>query len=81
VNILAHQAWTYGFVVRIYEYDLVVLVYTVLVDPVRVEDPQISTTSSYSLFSNRSQTALELEMVDTLSDGLAIGGTCRSRPE
>jgi hypothetical protein len=26
-------------VVRINEYDLVVLVYTVLVDPVRVEDP------------------------------------------
>jgi hypothetical protein len=62
---------------RIDENDLVVLVYTVLVNPVRVEHTQVSATTSNTLLSGAPQAALELEVVDTLADGLAVGCTCR----
>ena len=61
--------------VRIDENDLVVLVYTVLIDPVRVEDTEVTASLANSLFSSTSQTALVLEMVDTLTDGFTIGCT------
>lgn len=66
---------TNRFVVRIDEDDLVVLVYTVLVDPIRVQDSQVPASPSNTLFSNGTKSTLELEMVDTVTDGLAIGGT------
>ncbi len=55
--------------------DLVVLVHTVLVDPVRVQDPQVTTPPTDTLFSGGPQTPLELEMVDTLPDGFTVGST------
>ena len=61
--------------VRVDEDDLVVLVHTVLVDPVRVEDTEVAAATADTLLSNATETALGLEVVDTLADGLAVGGT------
>ena len=61
--------------VRINEDNLVVLVNTVLVDPVRVEDTEVAAATANTLLSNATETALGLEVVDTLADGLAVGGT------
>ena len=58
------------------EDDLVVLVNTVLVNPVRVQDTQVAASLANTLFRNALQAALGLEVVDTLADGLAVGGTC-----
>ena len=55
--------------------DLVVLVDTVLVDPVRVQDAEVTTPPANTLLGNALQTALGLELVDTLADGLAVGST------
>ena len=55
--------------------NLVVLVHTVLVDPVRVQHPQVAAPLSDTLLGGAPQAALELEVVDTLADGLAVGGT------
>lgn len=55
--------------------DLVVLVDTVLVDPVRVQDSQVAATPANTLLGGGSETSLELEVVDTLSDGFTVGGT------
>jgi hypothetical protein len=55
--------------------DFVVLVYTILVDPVTVQDSQISTLSSDSLLSSASQASLVLEMVDTVVNRLSVGGS------
>ena len=63
--------------VRVDENDLVVLVDTVLVDPVRVEDAQVSAPTANTLLSSAPQATLGLELVDTLTDGLAVGGTYR----
>ena len=61
--------------VRINEDDLVILVDPVLIDPVRVEDTEVTTPPANTLLSNALQTALGLELVDTLADGLAVGST------
>lgn len=66
-----------GLVVGIHEDDFKVLVDTVLVDPVRVEHPQVAASATNSLLSNRPQAALGLELVDTLMHRLAVGGTCK----
>lgn len=57
------------------EDDFIVLVDTILVDPVRVQDSQISTATTNTLFSSAAETTLELKVVDTLTDRLAIGST------
>ena len=57
------------------EDDLVVLVHAILVDPVRVEDTEVAAATANTLLSNATKTALGLEVVDTLADGLAVGGT------
>jgi len=62
-------------VIGVNENDLVVLVNTVLVQPVRVQDPQVAAAPADTLFCDTPQTALELELVDTLTDGLSIGST------
>ena len=74
-NILPQNIATYGLVVRVDEDDLVVLVHTVLVDPVRVEDTEVAAATADTLLSNATETALGLEVVNTLADGLAVGGT------
>jgi hypothetical protein len=55
--------------------NLVVLVNSVLVDPVRVQDPQVGTSTTNTLLGSGTETSLELEVVDTLPDGLTVGGT------
>lgn len=57
------------------EDDLVVLVHTVLVDPVRVKHTQVAAPLANTLLRNALETPLGLEVVDTLADGLAEGGT------
>jgi hypothetical protein len=66
-------------VVGVDQNDFVVLVDTILVNPVRVQHPQVSTSLPNSLLSSTSQTTLELEVVDTLSDGFTVGGTCAQK--
>jgi hypothetical protein len=56
--------------------DLVVLVHSVLVDPVRVQNPQVGASTTDTLLGGGLETSLELEVVDTLPDGLTVGGTC-----
>ena len=70
---------TYRLVVGIDEDNLVVLVNTVLVNPVRVQNTQITATTADTLLSNRAEPTLELEVVDTLADGLAVRRTLRDR--
>ena len=67
---------THSLVVGVDEDDLVVLVDTVLVDPVRVEHAQVAASPADTFLRNAPQTALRLELSDTLTNGLAVGGTC-----
>lgn len=89
-----------GLVRGVDEDDLVVLVDTVLVDPVRVEatsqfwalgrqvrgfrpqsqysHTEVSAALANTLLGSRLETTLELEVVDTLADGLTVGGTLGS---
>ena len=60
-----------GFVLGVDEDDFVVLVGRVLVDPVRVEDAQVSSAAADTLLSGGLEGALVLELVDTLVGGLA----------
>lgn len=57
------------------EDDLEVLVGGVLVNPVGVEDTQVTATTADLLLSNGTVGALVLELVDTLVGGLTVGGT------
>lgn len=66
---------TDSLVAGVDEDDLKVLVDSVLVDPVRVENSEVTTSSSNSLLGGSLETSLELEVVDTLPDGLTVGGT------
>ena len=66
---------THSLVVGVNKDDLVVLVDTVLVDPVRVKDPQVAAPPADTLLRNAPQAALGLELGNTLTDGLAVGGT------
>lgn len=64
-----------SLVVGVHQDDLVVLVHTVLVHPVRVEHPQVTTPSTDTLLRRASQSTLVLQLVHTLVDGLSEGGT------
>lgn len=66
---------THSLVVGVNEDDLVVLVDTILVDPVGVEDTQVSASLADALLRSTPQTTLRLEVVDTLANGLTEGGT------
>lgn len=57
--------------------DLEVLVDTVLVDPVRVEDAKASATTGNTLLGGRAKGTLELELVDSLVGGLSERSSCR----
>ncbi len=59
------------------EDDLIILVHTILVDPVRIQDTQVTATTANSLFRNAPQTALELEMIDTLANRFTICCSCK----
>jgi hypothetical protein len=55
-----------GFVLRIDQDDLKVLVCRILINPVRVEDSQICTTTSHTLLGRGFQRPLVFELIDTL---------------
>jgi hypothetical protein len=62
-------------VVGVDEDDFVVLVDTILVNPVGVQDTKPSTATSNTFLGGRTERALELEVVDTLVGGLTEGRT------
>lgn len=64
---------TNGLVVRVHTDDLKVLVDTVLVHPVRVEDAQVRHLATDTLLSKHTKRALRLELVHTLVNRLAVG--------
>lgn len=66
---------TNSLVLRVDEDNLVVLVDTVLVNPVRVEDTKVTASATNTLFSYGTKTTLELEVVNTLADGFTVGST------
>lgn len=66
---------TYRLVVGVHENDLVVFVHTVLVNPVRVQDTQVTASLANALLRDALQATLGLEVVDTLANGLAVGST------
>jgi len=66
-----------GLVVGVNEDDLVIFIDAVLVNPVRVQYSQVTTTPTNALLRNTPQPSLGLEVVHTLTDGFAIGGTFR----
>jgi hypothetical protein len=69
-----------GLVLGVDEDDFVVLVGRVLVDPVRVEDAEVSGAATDTLLSSGLERALVLELVHTLVGRLAIGGTLGDGP-
>ena len=60
-----------GLVLRVDKDNLVVLVGRVLVDPVGVQDTQVSAATADTLLSSSSESTLVLELVDTHVGGLA----------
>lgn len=62
---------TDSLVLRVDQDNLVVLVGRILVDPVRVEHPQVGTTTANTFFSSGLEGALVLQLVYTLVGGLA----------
>jgi len=64
-----------GGVGRINKDNLEVLVGSILVHPVGVENTQVAGTATNALLSHRSQGTLELELSHTLTGGLAVGDT------
>lgn len=68
-----------GLVAGVDADDLEVLVHTVLVDPVGVKDAEVTALAADTLLSGSTQRALVLQVVDTLVDGLAVGGTLGDR--
>ena len=57
------------------EDNLKVLVDTILINPVRIQNSEVSASASNTLFSDTLQTSLRLQLGNTLVDGLAVGGT------
>jgi hypothetical protein len=66
---------TDGLVVGINKDNLEVLVGSILVNPVGVQDAQVSALAANTLLSGGLERALVLEVVNTLVDGLTEGGT------
>ena len=66
---------THSLMVGVDKNDLVVLVDAVLVDPVGVEDTEVTAPPANTLLGDTPQTTLGLELGDTLTNGLAVGGT------
>merc|ERR1719220_18639 len=62
------------------ELPVLVLVGGVLAHPVRVHDAETAEGLADALFGHGLDAALELEVVDTLVDGLAVGGTFGGQP-
>jgi hypothetical protein len=70
---------TDGLVRGVDKDDLKVLVGGILVDPVAVQHTEIGALLTDTLFGGGAEGALVFELVDTLVDGLTIGGTLGNR--
>ena len=68
-----------GRVVRIDEDDFVVLVGGILVDPVAVENTEVTADTTNTAFGNGTEVASVLQLVDTLVLGLTVDNTLRIR--
>lgn len=66
-------------VLRVHSDDFKVLVHTVLVDPVGVEDTQVAALATHTLLGSSTQRTLVLEVVDTLTNRLAVRSTLGHR--
>ena len=64
-----------GLVVGVNKDDFEELESTVLADPVRVENSEVSAASADSLLSDSAVRSVGLELVDTLVDGLSVDDT------
>lgn len=62
--------------VGIDEDNFVIFVNTVLIHPVGVQHSQVSASLAHPLLGCAPETTLELEVVDTLTNGFTVGGTC-----
>jgi len=71
---------TDGLVLWVDENDFVVFVGRVLIDPVRVENTQVCTSSSDTLFSSRTKRSLVFQLVYSLIGGFTKGSTLWNRP-
>lgn len=65
-----------GLVLGVDEDNLEVLVGGVLVDPVGVQDAQVSGAAADTLLSSRLESTLVLELVDSVVGGLACSSNC-----
>lgn len=68
-----------GLVLGVDQDNLVVLVGGVLVNPVRVQNPQVGASAANTLLGGRLERSLVLELVDTLVGGLAYSQTGQQR--
>ena len=59
----------------IYKNNLIIFVNTILIDPVRIQNAQVATTATNTFLCDTPQASLELEVIDTLTNGFAIGST------
>lgn len=75
-NTVNNKAITYSLVAWVYQDNFEVFVDTILVNPVGIQDTQITTATADTFFSSALQAALVLEMVNTLTDGFTVGSTC-----
>jgi len=67
------------FVAWIHQNNFIVLVNAILVDPIRIQDPEVPTSPANSFFCSAAQASLILQVVDALADRFAIGGAFGNR--
>jgi len=67
-----------GLVIGVNEDDLVILVDTILVNPIRVQYSKVTATPADTLLRDAPQSSLGFEVVHTLTDRFTIGGTLRN---
>lgn len=66
-------------VLGIHKDDLEILVCGILIDPIRIQNAQISTPAPHSLLRRRPQALLVLELIDTLIRGFPIRSSLPSQ--
>lgn len=57
---------------RIHKNHLIILICGILINPIRIQNPQICTTSAHPFLGSHPQTLLILELIDSLIRRLAI---------
>ena len=77
MDVIERQA-IHRFVVRIHQYNLVVLVDAILINPVRIQDSEVSASPADSFLCSTAQPSLILQVVDTLTYRFAICSTCNA---